>query len=72
MSFDPSLSSPDESHTSYTSPNMLSRVNSSSSGVVYQSKLNPESAAWTPTTWGDFSIATFKVGIARLFYVSAC
>ncbi|KAJ4147369.1 hypothetical protein LMH87_001893 [Akanthomyces muscarius] len=60
MSFDPSLPSPPESNTSYSSSAMLSRVDSGSSGMAYRSNLNPESAVWTPAGWGDFSSATSK------------
>lgn len=60
-SFDPSLPSPPDSNTSHSSSIVLSRVDSGSSAIVLQSKLNPESAVWTPTTWGELSPTTSKV-----------
>ncbi|KGQ06603.1 hypothetical protein BBAD15_g8071 [Beauveria bassiana D1-5] len=61
-SFDPSLPSPPDSNTSHSSSIVLSRVDSGSSAIVLQSKLNPESAVWTPTTWGELSPTTSKNG----------
>ncbi|KAM3447120.1 hypothetical protein MY3296_009020 [Beauveria thailandica] len=61
-SFDPSLPSPPESNTSHSSSITLSRVDSASSAIVLQSKLNPESAVWTPPTWGELSPTTSKKG----------
>ncbi|OAA60104.1 RNA recognition, RNP-1 [Cordyceps fumosorosea ARSEF 2679] len=62
ISFDPSLPSPPDSNSSCASSAMLSRVNSASSAVVMQSKLNPESAVWMPPGWGEFSPAPSKNG----------
>ncbi|XWW94193.1 hypothetical protein V2A60_002135 [Cordyceps javanica] len=55
MSFDSSLSSSPNASTAYMSSSMLSGADSGSSSIVLQSKLNPESAVWTPSSWGDFS-----------------
>lgn len=63
MGFDASLPSPPDSNTSYSSPAMLSRANSECATAAFQSKLNPESAIWTPSSWGDFSTPTTKVGM---------
>ncbi|KAJ3492967.1 hypothetical protein NLG97_g5031 [Lecanicillium saksenae] len=58
MSFDASLPSPPDSSTSYSSSAMPSRANSGCSVAAFESKLNPQSAVWTPSSWGDFSSAT--------------
>ncbi|KAJ6781229.1 hypothetical protein PWT90_05092 [Aphanocladium album] len=55
ISLDTSLPSPPDSDSSYASSIMLSRANSGCSIVALQSKLNPESAVWTPSSWGDLS-----------------
>lgn len=63
--FDASLPSPPTSNTSGSSVAAVMRNDSGTSSASFHSKLNPESAVWTPPGWGGFPSSASKVSQAK-------